>query len=82
MTADLTVSVVDAWQGRGVGTILLSALVPRATANGITRFVALTLDDNAAARALFARYGFCEVGMSHGVAELHLALRKSVLVAA
>jgi acetyltransferase len=82
MTADLAFSVIDEWQGRGVGTRLLGDLLPRAAANGIERFIALTLSDNTAARALLRRYGFRRVDTSHGVAELHLALREPVLVAA
>jgi RimJ/RimL family protein N-acetyltransferase len=82
MSADLTFSVIDAWQGRGVATMLLGELLPRAAANGIERFVALTLRDNAPARALLARYGFHKVDTTHGVAELHLALRDSLLVPA
>jgi RimJ/RimL family protein N-acetyltransferase len=82
MSADLAFSVIDEWQGRGVGTVLLGELLPRAAANGIERFVALTLRDNAPARALLARYGFHKVDTTHGVAELHLALRESLLIPA
>src|SRR5215210_2536528 len=37
-TADLAFAVVDAWQGRGVGTMLVHALLPRAVSNGVTSF--------------------------------------------
>ena len=82
MSADLAFFVVDEWQGRGVGTMLLRALLPRAEANGITSLVALTLHDNAPAARSCAPMGFRKVGASHGVAELRLALRGPIAQAA
>ncbi len=81
-SADLAFFVVDEWQGRGIGTMLLRALLPRAEANGISSLVALTLHDNAPARALLRSMGFRKVGAGHGVAELHLALRAPMAQAA
>ena len=69
-TADLAFEVVDEWQGRGIGTMLLRELLARAAANGMTDFIALTLHDNAPARALLKRAGFRVVEASHGVVEL------------
>jgi RimJ/RimL family protein N-acetyltransferase len=81
-TADLAFVVADEWHGRGVGTMLVEALVPRAHGNGVQRLIALTLSDNAPARALLKRFGFRKVGSSHGVAELHLELGAALRVAA
>jgi RimJ/RimL family protein N-acetyltransferase len=47
-TADIAVTVVDAWQGRGLGTELLTQLADCAHAEGIQRFTALVADDHAA----------------------------------
>jgi len=80
--ADLAFAVADAWQGRGVGTMLLEALLPRAEANGIERLIALTLTDNAPARALLRRFGFRKAGTTHGVAEMHLEVRAAIRLAA
>jgi GNAT superfamily N-acetyltransferase len=44
--AEVAFTVVDEWQGRGVGSALLHALVDRARANGIRRFVATVLSEN------------------------------------
>lgn len=44
--AEVAFTVVDEWQGRGVGTVLLRELVERARANGIRRFVATLLSSN------------------------------------
>ena len=47
-TAEIAVTVVDAWQGRGLSTELLTQLVDCAHAEGIRRFTALVVDDDAA----------------------------------
>jgi GNAT superfamily N-acetyltransferase len=44
--AEAAVTVVDDYQGRGVGTLLLEALGAVALENGITRFRGYALEDN------------------------------------
>jgi hypothetical protein len=51
-TADIAVTVVEAWQGRGLGTELLSQLAECANAEGIQRFTALVANDHAAMAGL------------------------------
>jgi len=63
-------------------TRLLRTLLPRAQANGINSLIALTLHDNAPARALLHGLGFRKVGASHGVAELTLSLHSPLALAA
>jgi RimJ/RimL family protein N-acetyltransferase len=53
--AEVAVTVVDAWQRRGVGTLLLEALTDRARAEGITCFTAIVSADNRNMRGLLAR---------------------------
>jgi GNAT superfamily N-acetyltransferase len=45
-TAEVAVTVIDDWQGKGVGTLLLDVLAGRARAEGITKFTALMLASN------------------------------------
>ena len=45
-TAEAAVTVIDDWQGRGLGTALLDLLAERARAEGIVRFTALLLAEN------------------------------------
>jgi RimJ/RimL family protein N-acetyltransferase len=55
--AEVAVTVVDAWQGRGVGRLLLRSLADAAMRRGITTFVAEVLAINAASLALLAHVG-------------------------
>jgi RimJ/RimL family protein N-acetyltransferase len=45
-TAEAAVTVVDDWQGRGLGTALTSMLAERALEEGIDRFTAVLLAEN------------------------------------
>lgn len=44
--AEVALAVVDEWQGRGVGTLLLGALCGRAREEGIATFTAMMLAGN------------------------------------
>jgi GNAT superfamily N-acetyltransferase len=44
--AEVAVTVIDDWQGKGLGTLLLEVLGARARAEGIRSFVALMLGSN------------------------------------
>jgi len=46
--AEIAVTVVDDWQGRGLGTVLVARLSGRARSEGIRRFTALVAEDNVA----------------------------------
>src|SRR3954471_17853681 len=59
--AEAAVSVVDDWQGRGVGRVLLDALVDRAHEEGVERFQASVLPSNRAMLEAFRRVGAVEV---------------------
>lgn len=52
--ADLALTVLDAWQRRGVATLLLAALMRRAREVGIAVFQASVLDENRPARTMIA----------------------------
>jgi GNAT superfamily N-acetyltransferase len=51
--AEVAVTVVDDWQGKGAATALLECLVERAREEGIERFLALVLSENREALELF-----------------------------
>ncbi len=73
--AEVAIAVVDAWQGKGVGTILLHELVERATEAGIRRFSATCLTENRDVIDLLSRLG--STRMDHpepGLVELTIEL--------
>lgn len=53
--AEIAFTVADAYQGRGIGTVLFGALAVAAHVDGVTRFNARVLSDNLPARALLDR---------------------------
>jgi RimJ/RimL family protein N-acetyltransferase len=74
-SAEVAIAVVDAWQGKGVGTVLLHELVERAKDAGVRRFRAICLSDNAAVIDLLSRLGSTRVDHPEpGLAELTIDL--------
>jgi RimJ/RimL family protein N-acetyltransferase len=59
-TADLAVTVIDAWQGRGLGSVLLSRLSERALEVGIAYFTAEVLAENQTMLAILPSLGRVE----------------------
>jgi RimJ/RimL family protein N-acetyltransferase len=55
--AEAAVAVIDDWQGRGVGTVLLDRLTERARELEISRFTASLFSDNRTMLALFEGLG-------------------------
>ena len=55
--ADAAVTVIDAYQGRGIGARLLDALVLEALQLGVTRFEGLLLAENTPSRRMLERAG-------------------------
>jgi L-amino acid N-acyltransferase YncA len=75
-TAEAAVAVVDDWQGRGLGGVLLRRLSARAKANGIDAFTASLFTDNRSMMRLFERLGRVEVrDIEGGTMEIDVELR-------
>jgi RimJ/RimL family protein N-acetyltransferase len=74
--AEIAVVVQDAWQGRGLGTILLSALLDHAVSRGITKFLAYVLADNHRMLRLIGRQGVVtERSHDQGIVSLRFTRR-------
>jgi len=73
-SAEIAVTVVDDWQGRGLGTELLAQLSGRARAEGIHRFTALASADNKVVAALLRSASADVVHREHGTVEYEIAL--------
>ena len=90
--AEVAVTVVDDWQGRGVGTLLLEVISARASEEGITTFTALMLAANqemmdllkelAPIRVLDRETGRVEIEVPLPTIGLAPALRKLIRIAA
>src|SRR5439155_810023 len=66
--AEVAVTVIDEWQGRGIGTALMAELASRAAAEGVTTFAGTVFADNGRARRLAAKLGdACTGVVSRGV---------------
>jgi len=72
--AEIAVTIVDDWQGRGLGTELLTQLSGRARQEGIQRFTALVADDNMAVTGLLRNMSASLVDSGAGAAEYEIAL--------
>ena len=72
--ADIAVTVVDDWQGRGLGTELLARLSDRALDEGIHRFTALVAAENEVAGRLLRKIRASLVGRESSTLEYEIAL--------
>jgi RimJ/RimL family protein N-acetyltransferase len=65
-SAEAAITVVDEWQGKGLGTVLAHLLADRARAEGIERLTSLLLASNRQMRDLLASLGPSEVTAEGG----------------
>lgn len=74
-TVDIAVTVDDAWQGRGVGSVMLARILLRARDTGHATAHATTLAENYRALRLLESAGFRRVGSAGTTVELERPLR-------
>ena len=78
--AEVGIIVEDAWQGRGLGRLLLRRLAQEALARHVTSFTARTLAENRRALRLFkGTFVGTQVTFDHGEFELFVPLPTGVL---
>jgi RimJ/RimL family protein N-acetyltransferase len=56
-TAEFSIAVVDAWQRRGLGSLLLRTLLVSAAERQVRRLVGTVLPENTGALLMFAKFG-------------------------
>jgi RimJ/RimL family protein N-acetyltransferase len=64
--AEVAVTIADAWQRRGLGSLLVGVLVESARRAAIDAFVAYALPNNVGIRRLLARHGPLRVSVTAG----------------
>jgi RimJ/RimL family protein N-acetyltransferase len=74
--AEIAVTIVDDWQGRGLGTELLARLSDRARQEGIHRFTALADAGNVAVAVLLRNAGGRLVCRGRGTVEYEVTLAR------
>ena len=74
--AEPAVAVLDDWQGRGVGSLLLDELADRAREEGVEFFVAPVLAQNETAITLLSRLGDATVTNNGSEVEVLVALKQ------
>ena len=57
-SAELAFMVIDAWQGHGIGGLLMRHLIVLAREAGLRQLVAEVLPENIAMRRVFDKFGF------------------------
>jgi [ribosomal protein S18]-alanine N-acetyltransferase len=62
----LNVTVAPAWQGQGLGRLMLQALADHARAQGLASLWLEVRQGNQRARALYRQLGYAEVGLRRG----------------
>ena len=72
--ADIAVTIVDDWQGRGLGTELLARLSDRALDEGIHRFTALVAAENEAVGRLLRKMRASLVSRESNTLQYEIAL--------
>ena len=75
--AEVAVTVIDDWQGRGLGTLLLEVISARAREEGITTFTALMLATNKEMMDLITALGPVRIVDQHaGTVEIEMPIPK------
>jgi RimJ/RimL family protein N-acetyltransferase len=79
--SEFAITVVDDWQGRGIGSALSRRLLVRAREEGVSVLEATALADNRAALTLLRGLGFRVRSFGGGTADLRLHLAPAVAYA-
>jgi ribosomal protein S18 acetylase RimI-like enzyme len=72
--AEMAFVVIDTWQGRGIGSLLMRHLIRIASAAGLNELTAEVLPENGAMLKVFGKFGF-RPGSRRDPQTIHLALK-------
>ncbi len=77
-SAEFAITIIDDYQAKGLGTVLLRALADVARAQGITEFLALVHSENLSMRNLLTRFGAKRIRMDGSEQEMRLDLSGAI----
>lgn len=78
--AEVSIYIGSGTRGKGVGSLLLEALIEESEANGIWTLHSSTFPENTASITLQKKNGFRVIGYRERIAELHGEWRNTVLL--
>lgn len=78
--AEFSIYIRAACKGKGIGKLLMEALIKESEANGIWTLQSSTFPENAASIDLQKEFGFREIGYRENVAELDGQWRNTMLL--
>ncbi len=76
----LNITVVPAWQGRGLAVVMLDRLMAECRRRGLTQLWLEVRVGNARAREVYRRYGFAEVGRRRAYYPVHDGPREDAVL--
>ncbi len=79
-TAEISIYIDPGHQGKGYGSRLVQQMLDNAPQLGVTTFLAVYFDHNAASKRLFDRFGFQPVGHLPEIADLD-GVKRGVVIA-
>lgn len=71
-TAEIAITVLDRYQGRGLGTLLVGSLAKLAAANGVSSFMAVLHRENVSMAGLFEELGGATVRRERSEIEMRI----------
>jgi L-amino acid N-acyltransferase YncA len=77
---ELSIYVDPAFLGRGIGSLLMDAVIKSSEANGVWSLFTSTFPQNTASIALQKKFGFREIGYREKIAQLKGIWRDTVLL--
>ncbi|WP_242928799.1 GNAT family N-acetyltransferase [Pontibacter vulgaris] len=78
--AEFSIYIGAQARGKGIGNLLMQALIQKSEANGIWTLHSSTFPENTASINLQKKYGFREIGYREKIAELHGVWRDTILL--
>jgi L-amino acid N-acyltransferase YncA len=77
---ELSIYIDSEYRGKGIGNLLMAALIESSEANGVWSLYSSTFPENKASIALQKRFGFREIGYREKIAQQNGVWRDTILL--